>query len=256
MFFIQDAIKFPDLIHAVKPNPDREIPQAATAHDTAWDFFSQQPSGLHTLFWAMSGHGTVRSFRHMDGWGVHTFRFVTGDGKSKLVKFRFQTLQGKASLLWEEAQVTAGKNADFHRQDLWDSIESGSYPEWEFQAQIMDEEDQLRFGFDLLDPTKIVPEELVPFTPLGKLSLNRNPSNYFAETEQVMFQPGHIVRGIDFTDDPLLQGRIFSYLDTQINRHGGPNFEQIPINRPRVPIHNNNRDGAGKSLLLPLVFPD
>jgi catalase len=186
VFFIQDAIKFPDLIHAVKPNPDREIPQAATAHDTAWDFFSQQPSALHTLFWAMSGHGTVRSYRHMDGWGVHTFRFVTGDGKSKLVKFRFQTLQGKASLLWEEAQVTAGKNADFHRQDLWDSIDSGSYPEWEFQAQIMDEEDQLRFGFDLLDPTKIVPEELVPFTPLGKLTLNRNPSNYFAETEQVV----------------------------------------------------------------------
>jgi catalase len=186
VFFIQDAIKFPDLIHAVKPMPDREIPQAASAHDTAWDFFSQQPSGLHTLFWAMSGHGTVRSYRHMDGWGVHTFRFVTADGKSKLVKFRFQTLQGKASLLWEEAQVTAGKNADFHRQDLWDSIDSGSYPEWEFQAQIMDEEDQLRFGFDLLDPTKIVPEELVPFTPLGKLTLNRNPTNYFAETEQIM----------------------------------------------------------------------
>ncbi|KAK7183308.1 hypothetical protein DPSP01_000568 [Paraphaeosphaeria sporulosa] len=251
VFFIQDAIKFPDLIHAVKPNPDREIPQAATAHDTAWDFFSQQPSGLHTLFWAMSGHGTVRSYRHMDGWGVHTFRFVTGDGKTKLVKFRFQTLQGKASLLWEEAQVTAGKNADYHRQDLWDSIDSGSYPEWEFQAQIMDEDDQLRFGFDLLDPTKIVPEELVPFTPLGKLTLNRNPSNYFAETEQIMFQPGHIVRGIDFTDDPLLQGRIFSYLDTQLNRHGGPNFEQIPINRPRVPIHNNNRDGAAQ-MFIPL----
>ncbi|KAJ4303551.1 hypothetical protein N0V90_002449 [Kalmusia sp. IMI 367209] len=251
VFFIQDAIKFPDLIHAVKPNPDREIPQAATAHDTAWDFFSQQPSGLHTLFWAMSGHGTVRSYRHMDGWGVHTFRFVTGDGKSKLVKFRFQTLQGKASLLWEEAQITAGKNADFHRQDLWDSIEQGLNPEWEFQAQIMDEEDQLRFGFDVLDPTKIVPEEIVPFTPLGKLTLNRNPSNYFAETEQIMFQPGHIVRGIDFTDDPLLQGRIFSYLDTQINRHNGPNFEQLPINRPRVPIHNNNRDGAGQ-MFIPL----
>ncbi|KAF1979983.1 catalase-domain-containing protein [Bimuria novae-zelandiae CBS 107.79] len=251
VFFIQDAIKFPDLIHAVKPMPDREIPQAATAHDTAWDFFSQQPSALHTLLWAMSGHGTVRSYRHMDGWGVHTFRFITGDGKSKLVKFRFQTLQGKASLLWEEAQIAAGKNADMHRQDLWDSIANGQYPKWEFQAQIMDEEDQLRFGFDVLDPTKIVPEELVPFTPLGKLTLNRNPSNYFAETEQIMFQPGHIVRGIDFTDDPLLQGRIFSYLDTQINRHGGPNFEQLPINRPRVPIHNNNRDGAGQ-MFIPL----
>ncbi|KAF2653037.1 catalase-domain-containing protein [Lophiostoma macrostomum CBS 122681] len=251
VFFIQDAILFPDLIHAVKPMPDREIPQAATAHDSAWDFFSQQPSALHTLFWAMSGHGTVRSYRHMDGWGVHTFRFVTDDGKTKLVKFRFKTLQGKASLLWEEAQVTAGKNADFHRQDLFDSIEKGQYPEYEFQAQIMEEDDQLRFGFDLLDPTKIVPEELVPFTPLGKLTLNRNPRNYFAETEQVMFQPGHIVRGIDFTEDPLLQGRLFSYLDTQINRHGGPNFEQLPINQPRVPVHNNNRDGAAQ-MFIPL----
>ncbi|KAF2739427.1 catalase [Polyplosphaeria fusca] len=251
VFFIQDAILFPDLIHSVKPMPDREIPQAATAHDTAWDFFSQQPSTLHTLFWAMSGHGTVRSFRHMHGWGVHTYRFVTDDGSSKLVKLRFKTLQGQASLLWEEAQETAGKNADYHRADLWDAIENGMYPEWEFQAQIMDEADQLRFGFDLLDPTKIVPEELVPFTPLGKLTLNRNPRNYFAETEQIMFQPGHIVRGIDFTDDPLLQGRIFSYLDTQLNRHNGPNFEQLPINQPRVPWHNNNRDGAAQ-MFIPL----
>ncbi|KAH7118845.1 catalase-like domain-containing protein [Dendryphion nanum] len=251
VFFIQDAIKFPDLIHAVKPHPDREIPQAATAHDTAWDFFSQQPSSMHTLFWAMSGHGTVRSYRHMDGWGVHTYRFVTDDGKTKLVKFRFRTLQGKASLLWEEAQVTAGKNADYHRQDLWDSIENGQFPEYEFEVQIMEEEDQLRFGFDLLDPTKIVPEDLVPFVPLGKLTLNRNPRNYFAETEQVMYQPGHIVRGIDFTDDPLLQGRLFSYLDTQINRHNGPNFEQLPINQPRVPWHNNNRDGAAQ-MFIPL----
>jgi len=251
VFFIQDAILFPDLIHAVKPKPDSEIPQAATAHDSAWDFFSQQPSALHTLFWAMSGHGTVRSYRHMDGWGIHTFRFVTDDGNSKLVKFRFRTLQGKASLLWEEAQQTSGKNADFHRQDLFDSIEKGRFPEWEFEAQIMEESDQLRFGFDLLDPTKIVPEELVPFTPLGKLTLNRNPRNYFAETEQIMYQPGHVVRGIDFTEDPLLQGRLFSYLDTQINRNGGPNFEQIPINQPRVPWHNNNRDGAGQ-MFIPL----
>ncbi|KAF2711758.1 catalase-domain-containing protein [Pleomassaria siparia CBS 279.74] len=251
VFFIQDAILFPDLIHAVKPQPDREIPQAATAHDTAWDFFSQQPSALHTLFWAMSGHGTVRSYRHMDGWGVHTFRLVTEDGSTKLVKFRFRTLQGKASLLWEEAQQAAGKNADFHRQDLFESIDKGLFPEWVFEAQIMEEADQLRFGFDLLDPTKIVPEELVPFTPLGKLTLNRNPRNYFAETEQVMYQPQHIVRGIDFTEDPLLQGRLFSYLDTQINRHGGPNFEQLPINQPRVPWHNNNRDGAGQ-MFIPL----
>lgn len=251
VFFIQDAILFPDLIHSVKPMPDREIPQAATAHDTAWDFFSQQPSSLHTLLWAMSPNGIVRSFRHMDGFGVHTFRFVTNDGKTKLVKFRFRTLQGKAGLVWEEAQVTSGKNADFHRQDLFDSIEKGRYPEWEFGVQIMDEEDQLSFGFDLLDPTKIVPEELVPVTPLGKLTLNRNPRNYFAETEQVMFQPGHIVRGIDFTEDPLLQGRLFSYLDTQLNRNGGPNFEQLPINQPRIPWHNNNRDGAGQ-MFIPL----
>ncbi|KAF2747183.1 catalase [Sporormia fimetaria CBS 119925] len=251
VFFIQDAIKFPDLIHAVKPKPDREMPQAATAHDNAYDFFSQQPSSLHTLFWAMSGHGIPRSYRHMDGFGVHTFRFVTDDGKTKLVKFRFRTLQGLASLVWEEAQVTAGKNADYHRQDLWDSIEKGQYPEYIFEAQIMDEEDQLRFGFDVLDPTKIVPEDIVPFTPLGKLTLNRNPRDYFAETEQVMFQPGHIVRGIDFSDDPLLQGRLFSYLDTQLNRHNGPNFEQIPINQPRIPWHNNNRDGAAQ-MFIPL----
>ncbi|KAJ5594629.1 uncharacterized protein N7459_000837 [Penicillium hispanicum] len=251
VFFIQDAILFPDLIHAVKPRGDNEIPQAATAHDSAWDFFSQQPSALHTLMWAMAGHGIPRSFRHVDGFGVHTFRLVTDKGESKLVKFHWKSLQGKASLVWEEAQQVAGKNADFIRQDLWDAIEAGRYPEWELGVQIMDEDDQLRFGFDLLDPTKIVPEEYVPITKLGKMQLNRNPRNYFAETEQIMFQPGHIVRGVDFTEDPLLQGRIFSYLDTQLNRHGGPNFEQLPINRPRVPIHNNNRDGAGQ-MFIPL----
>ncbi|KAJ5514950.1 hypothetical protein N7463_004502 [Penicillium fimorum] len=251
VFFIQDAILFPDLIHAVKPRGDNEIPQAATAHDSAWDFFSQQPSTLHTLLWAMAGHGIPRSFRHVDGFGVHTFRLVTDDGKTKLVKFHWKGLQGKASFVWEEAQQTAGKNADFMRQDLFESIEAGRFPEWELGVQIMEEEDQLRFGFDLLDPTKIVPEELVPVTKLGKMQLNRNPLNYFAETEQVMFQPGHIVRGVDFTEDPLLQGRLFSYLDTQLNRHGGPNFEQLPINRPRAPIHNNNRDGAGQ-MFIPL----
>ncbi|GAQ05121.1 catalase B [Aspergillus lentulus] len=251
VFFIQDAILFPDLIHAVKPRGDNEIPQAASAHDSAWDFFSQQPSTMHTLLWAMSGHGIPRSFRHVDGFGVHTFRFVTDDGASKLVKFHWKSLQGKASMVWEEAQQTSGKNPDFMRQDLYDAIEAGRYPEWELGVQIMDEEDQLRFGFDLLDPTKIVPEEFVPITKLGKMQLNRNPRNYFAETEQVMFQPGHIVRGVDFTEDPLLQGRLFSYLDTQLNRHGGPNFEQLPINQPRVPVHNNNRDGAGQ-MFIPL----
>ncbi|KAI8938240.1 hypothetical protein NX059_005901 [Plenodomus lindquistii] len=251
VFFIQDAIKFPDLIHAVKPRQDNEIPQAATAHDSAWDFFSQQPSSMHTLFWAMSGHGTPRSYRHMDGWGVHTFRFVTDEGKTKLVKFRFRTLQGKASLLWEEAQAAAGKAADYHRQDLFESIENGFFPEWVFEAQVMDEEDQLRWGFDLLDATKIVPEDIVPFTPLGKLTLNRNPRNYFSEVEQIMYQVGHVVRGVDFTEDPLLQGRLFSYLDTQLNRHNGPNFEQLPINQPRVPVHTNQRDGAGQ-MYIPL----
>ncbi|KAL4891447.1 catalase-like domain-containing protein [Aspergillus ambiguus] len=251
VFFIQDAILFPDLIHAVKPRGDNEIPQAATAHDSAWDFFSRQPSALHTLFWAMAGHGIPRSFRHVDGFGVHTFRFVTDDGASKLVKFHWKSLTGKASMVWEEAQQVSGKNADYMRQDLFESIEAGRFPEWELGVQIMEEEDQLRFGFDVFDPTKIVPEELVPITPLGKMTLNRNPRNYFAETEQVMFQPGHIVRGIDFTEDPLLQGRLFSYLDTQLNRHNGPNFEQLPINQPRVPIHNNNRDGAGQ-MYIPL----
>ncbi|KAL4739055.1 catalase B [Aspergillus similis] len=252
VFFIQDAIQFPDLIHAVKPKGDREIPQAATAHDAAWDFFSQQPSSLHTLLWAMAGHGIPRSFRHVDGFGVHTFRLVTEDGSTKLVKFHWKTLQGLASMVWEEAQQVSGKNPDYLRQDLFESIEAGRYPEWELNVQIMDEEDQLRFGFDLFDPTKIVPEEYVPLTPLGKMTLNRNPRNYFAETEQVMFQPGHVVRGVDFTEDPLLQqGRLFSYLDTQLNRNGGPNFEQLPINQPRVAIHNNNRDGAGQ-MFIPL----
>ncbi|CAG8950293.1 hypothetical protein HYFRA_00006786 [Hymenoscyphus fraxineus] len=249
VFFIQDAILFPDLVHAVKPSPDNEIPQGATAHDSAWDFFSQQPSSLHTLFWAMAGYGIPRSYRHMDGFGIHTFRFVTADGGSKFVKFHFKSKQGKASLVWEEAQVLAGKNADFHRADLWDAISSGNGPEWEFGVQIFDEKDALTFGFDVLDPTKIIPEELVPVTLLGKLKLDRNPRNYFAETEQVMYQPAHIVRGIDFSEDPLLQGRIYSYLDTQLNRHGGPNFEQIPINRPHVPVHNNNRDGAGQNFI-------
>jgi len=249
VFFIQDAIQFPDLIHSVKPRPDREMPQGATAHDTAWDFFSQQTTTLHTLFWAMAGYGIPRSYRHMDGFGVHTYRLVTDEGESKLVKWHFKSKQGKASLVWDEAQHIAGKNADYHRQDLWDAIESGNFPEWELAVQVIDEDQATAFGFDVLDPTKIIPEELAPLQPLGILRLDVNPINYFAEVEQIMFQPGHIVRGVDFTEDPLLQGRIFSYLDTQINRHGGPNFEQLPINRPVVPIHNNNRDGAGQNFI-------
>ncbi|KAI0481482.1 catalase [Xylaria cf. heliscus] len=245
----QDAIRFPDLIHAVKPSPDSEIPQAATAHDSAWDFFSQQASTLHTLFWAMAGYGIPRSYRHMDGFGIHTYRLVTDEGESKLVKWHWKTKQGRASLYWEEAQALAGKNADAHRADLFDAISSSNYPEWELAVQIIDEDQALAFGFDVLDPTKIIPEEFAPLRKLGVMQLNKNPTNYFAETEQVMFQPGHIVRGVDFTEDPLLQGRIFSYLDTQLNRHGGPNFEQLPINRPVIPIHNNNRDGAGQNLI-------
>ncbi|KAL0059144.1 hypothetical protein AAF712_014116 [Marasmius tenuissimus] len=256
VFFIQDAIQFPDLIHAVKPRPDCEIPQAQTAHDSAYDFFAQNPSTLHTHLWAMSPHGIIRSYRHTDGFGVHTFRLVNAEGKSKLVKFHFKSLQGRASLIWPEAQVLNGQNPDFHREDLWQSIEAGACPEWEVCLQIMEEEDVRKFGFDLLDSTKLVPEELVPLTPIGKMVLNRNPRNYFAETEQVMYCIGHVVRGIDFTDDPLLQGRLFSYVDTQLNRNmGSPNFEQIPINRPRNEVHNNNRDGAMQQFIHTNNFP-
>ncbi|KAH6687302.1 catalase-3 [Plectosphaerella plurivora] len=250
VFFIQDAAQFPDLIHAVKPSPDNEIPQAATAHDSAWDFFSQETTSLHTLLWAMSNHGLPRSYRHMNGFGVNTYRFVTNDGHSKLIKWHFKSRQGVASLLWEEAQILAGRNPDYHRRDLWDAIEAGNGPEWDVAVQIIDEEDAQAFKFDLLDATKLLPEELVPLQILGRLKLDANPTNYFAETEQIMFQPGHIVRGIDFSEDPLLQGRTFSYLDTQLNRNlGSPNFEQIPINRPINSVHNNNRDGAGQQFI-------
>lgn len=186
---------------------------------------------------------------------MHTFRFVTDDGHSRLIKWHWKTRQGKASLVWDEAQHVSGKNPDFHRDDLWRAIDSGNGPEWELCAQVFDEEMALSFGFDVLDPTKMVPEELVPLTRLGVMKLDANPVNYFAETEQIMFQPGHIVRGIDFTEDPLLQGRVFSYLDTQLNRHGGPNFEQLPINRPVSPIHNNNRDGAGQNFIHRNIAP-
>jgi catalase len=243
VFFIQDASQFPDLVHAIKPQPQNEMPQGATAHDSAYDFFSQQPSALNTLLWFMAGHGIPRSFRHVDGFGVHTYRFVTNNGTSKLVKIHWRTLQGVAGMVWEEAQAVAGKNIDFHRQDLFNAIESGKFPEYEFGVQIVDEADVLAYGFDMLDPTKFLPLDVVPVTWLGNMQLNRNPTNYFAETEQIGFQPGHVVRGIDFSDDPLLQGRIYSYLDTQLHRHGSANFEQLPINRPVVPVHNNNRDG-------------
>lgn len=255
VFFIQDASQFPDLVHAIKPQPQNEIPQGGTAHDSAYDFFSSQPSSLHTLLWFMAGHGIPRSFRHVDGFGVHTYRFVTDNGTSKLIKIHWRTLQGVAGMVWEEAQAIVGKNLDFHRQDLFNAIESGKFPEYEFGVQIVDEADVLAYGFDMLDPTKFLPLDVVPVTWLGKMQLNRNPTNYFAETEQIGFQPGHVVRGIDFSDDPLLQGRLYSYLDTQVHRHGSANFEQLPINRPIVPIHNNNRDGLMQSSIPTNQWP-
>lgn len=242
VFFIQDAIKFPDFVHAVKPEPHNEIPTGASAHDTFWDFVSLVPESAHAVIWAMSDRAIPRSLRVIQGFGVHTFRFINAEGKGRFVKFHFTPKQGVLSLVWDEAQKLAGKDPDFHRRDLWDAIEAGNYPEWEFGVQIVEEEDEHNFDFDLLDPTKIIPEELVPITPLGKLVLNRNPDNFFAETEQVAFCPAHIVPGIDFSNDPLLQGRLFSYTDTQLSRLGGPNFHEIPINKPVCPFHNNQRD--------------
>lgn len=243
VFFIQDAMKFPDFVHAVKPEPHNEIPQAASAHDTFWDFVSIAPESMHMIMWAMSDRAIPRSLRMMEGFGVHTFRFINAAGKSCFVKFHWKPLLGVHSVAWDEAQKISGKDADFHRRDLWNAIESGAYPEWEFGVQIVPEKDEHKFPFDLLDPTKLIPEEVVPVIRIGKMVLNRNPDNFFAETEQVAFHPGHVVPGIDFTNDPLLQGRLFSYTDTQLSRLGSPNFHEIPINRPVAPVHNNQRDG-------------
>ncbi|MDN3551638.1 catalase HPII [Mucilaginibacter aquaedulcis] len=243
VFFIQDAIKFPDLIHAVKPEPDNEIPQAASAHDTFWDFISLTPESAHMIMWAMSDRAIPRSLRMMEGFGVHTFRLVNAEGVASFVKFHWKPLLGVHSVAWDEAQNISGKDPDFHRRDLWDAIDSGAFPEWELGIQVIPEADEFKFEFDLLDPTKLVPEELVPVQRIGKMTLNRNPDNFFAETEQVAFHLGHVVPGIDFSNDPLLQGRLFSYTDTQLLRLGGPNFQEIPINRPIIPVHNNQRDG-------------
>jgi catalase len=243
VFFIQDALKFPDLVHAIKPEPHREIPQGASAHDTFWDFVSLMPESMHMIMWVMSDRAIPRSFRMMEGFGVHTFRFINAEGKAHFVKFHWKPLLGVHSVLWDEAQKISGQDPDFHRRDLWDAIENGDYPEWEFGVQIVEEADEHNFDFDLLDATKIIPEEVIPVKRIGKLTLNRNPDNFFAETEQVAFHPGHIVPGIDFTSDPLLQGRLFSYTDTQLIRLGGPNFHEIPINRPVAPLHNHQRDG-------------
>lgn len=248
-FFVHDAIKFPDVIHAGKPHPDREIPQAGTAHDTAYDFFGKFPETIHTVLWALSGRGLVRSFRQVDGFGVHTFRLINEEGKSVFVKFIWKPLQGLSNLLWDEAQKIAGKNSDFHRVDLYTAIDKGDYPEYELGVQIIPEEDEHKFDFDLLDPTKIVPESQVPFTPLGKMVLNRNVENFFAETEQVTFCIGNVVRGIGFTNDSLLQGRLFSYMDTQLNRMNSANYMQLPINRPLNAVNNNQRDGYMQSTI-------
>ncbi|MEO6463544.1 MAG: catalase, partial [Candidatus Eisenbacteria bacterium] len=243
IFFIQDAMKFPDLIHAVKPEPHHEMPQAASAHDTFWDFISLMPEAMHMIMWVMSDRAIPRSLRMMEGFGIHTFRFINDKGRSRFVKFHWKPLLGMHSVAWDEAQKISGKDSDFHRRDLWEAIEAGDFPEWEFGIQVVEEKDEDKFDFDLLDPTKLIPEELVPVRRIGKLTLDRNPENFFAETEQVAFNPGNVVPGIDFSNDPLLQGRLFSYLDTQLIRLGGPNFAEIPINRPLSPVHNLQRDG-------------
>ncbi|CUU23883.1 catalase [Duffyella gerundensis] len=243
VFFIQDAHKFPDFVHAVKPEPHNEIPQGQSAHDTFWDYVSLQPETLHNVVWAMSDRGLPRSYRTMEGFGIHTFRLINADGKATFVRFHWKPVAGKASLLWDESQKLTGRDPDFHRRDLWESIEAGDFPEYELGLQLIPEEDEFKFDFDLLDATKLIPEELVPVQLVGKMVLNRNPDNFFAETEQVAFHPGHIVPGMDFSNDPLLQGRLFSYTDTQISRLGGPNFHEIPINRPVCPYHNFQRQG-------------
>lgn len=243
IFFIQDAMKFPDLIHAVKPEPNREIPQAASAHDTFYDFVSLTTETLHNQIWLMSDRAIPRSFRMMEGFGIHTFRLINKEGKAHFVKFHWKPKLGVHSITWDEAVKISGADSDFHRRDLWDAIEAGQYPEWELGLQIVPEEDEHKFDFDLLDATKLIPEEMVPVKIIGKMVLNRNPENFFAETEQVAFLPGSIVPGIDFSNDPLLQGRLFSYRDTQLSRLGTPNFHQIPINRPIGQVHNNQRDG-------------
>ncbi|MDM5314542.1 catalase [Fictibacillus sp. b24] len=246
VFFIQDAIKFPDLVHALKPEPHNEMPQAASAHDTFWDFVANNQESAHMVMWAMSDRAIPRSFRMMEGFGVHTFRLVNDEGKAHFVKFHWKPVLGTHSLVWDEAQKISGKDPDFHRRDLWESIENGDYPEYELGLQIIVEEDEFNFDFDILDPTKLWPEEDVPVKIVGKMTLNRNVDNVFAETEQVAFHPGHVVPGIDFSNDPLLQGRLFSYTDTQLSRLGGPNFHELPINRPVCPFHNNQRDGISR----------
>ncbi len=256
VFFIQDAIKFPDIIHAAKPHPDTEVPQAQSAHDTFWDFVSLHTEAQHHVIWQMSDRAIPRSWRTMEGFGIHTFRLVDAQGATTLVKFHWKPEAGVHSLIWEEAQLANGMDPDFHRRDLGDAIAAGAFPQWELGIQTFPDTPEQTFqGIDLLDPTKIVPEELAPVQPVGLMTLDANPTNFFAETEQVAFHPGHLVRGIDVTNDPLLQGRLFSYLDTQLSRLGGPNFNQIPINRPHVPVNDMLRDGLHQNAVHAGVAP-
>lgn len=242
VFFIQDALKFPDLIHSVKPEPDRDFPQAQSAHDTFWDFVSLSPESMHMLLWVMSDRAIPRSLRMMEGFGVHTFRMVNEKGNAKFVKFHWRPKLGTFSLVWDEAVQIAGADPDYHRRDLWNAIQNGDFPEWELSVQAFTEKQAAKFDFDVLDPTKLIPEEIVPLKPLGRMVLDRTVDNFFAETEQVAFCPSHVVPGIDFSNDPLLQGRLFSYLDTQLSRLGSPNFHQLPINAPKCPMANLQRD--------------
>ena len=249
VFFIQDAIKFPDLIHSVKMEADRGYPQAASAHDTFWDFISLMPESLHMIMWVMSDRAIPRSYRMMEGFGVNTYRLVDAEGNSNFVKFHWRPSLGTATVLWDEAVKISGADPDFHRRDLFDAIDSGNFPEWELGFQIIDQKTADALPFDVLDATKLIPEEIVPIEMVGKMVLDRNPDNFFAETEQVAFCPSHIVPGIDFSEDPLLQGRLFSYLDTQLKRLGSPNFHEIPINRPKCPFANFQRDGHMQMLV-------
>lgn len=249
VFYIQDAIKFPDLIHALKPEPHHGMPQAASAHATFWDFASLMPESTHMLMWTMSDRGLPRSLRMMEGFGVHAFRFLNARGDACFVKLHWKPKLGVHGLAWDEAQEIAGKDPDYHRRDLWEAIESGNFPEWELGVQIVDAGKEDALGFDILYPTKLIPESQVPVQIIGKLVLNRNPDNFFAETEQVAFHPGHLVPGIDFSNDPLLQGRLFSYTDTQLSRLGGANFHELPINRSVCPIHNFQRDGLHRQTI-------
>jgi catalase len=246
IFFIQDGIKFPDFVHAVKPEPHNEMPQASSAHNTLWDFVAMQAETIHMMMWLMSDRALPRSFRMMQGFGVHTFRFVNAAGQGTFVKFHWRPALGTHSLVWDETQKVAGKDPDFNRRDLWEAIETGNYPEYELSVQLVPEADEHSFDFDLLDATKIIPEEQVPLRPVGRMVLDRNPQNFFAETEQVAMHVANVVPGIDFTNDPLLQARLFSYLDTQLIRLGGPNFAQLPINRPVAEVHHDQRDGYGQ----------